>query len=191
MLLKDNQGKSKKKGGKNAIKNSQEPVSEVVEEPLYPVLLRGGVKLLKTAFFEENLDSEEKAKKAKKTGGEIEKPTLALRHKASLAEETPEELHERVLRELEEENRAFYQEIANQICTRCCINTVSPEFRVDKDMGYCEECASILKLGMSKEARQTEYSLNFAKDEDQDEEDFGDGPDADDLNESDEDFDEV
>ena len=44
---------------------------------------------------------------------------------------------------------------------------------------------------MSKEARQTEYSLNFAKDEDQDEEDFGDGPDADDLSESDEDFDEV
>lgn len=177
------------KGGKRNLKPrvSEEPVVE----PLYPVLLKGGVKLLKTPFFEDSPEAEEKIKKGRRQGSDLEKPTVALRHKASLAEETPEELHERVLRELEEENKAFYQEIANQICTRCCINVVSPEFRVDKDMGYCEECASILKLGMSKEARQTEYSLNFAREEDDQDEEFVSGPNDDDLQESEEDFDDV
>jgi hypothetical protein len=189
-VVQDAKPKAESKKGKS----KAEPVVEEQKEELYPILLRGGVKLAKSVFFEESSEAEEKSKNTKKVGRDlknVEKPTSALRHKASLAEETPEELHERVLRELEEENRAFYQEIANQICTRCCINIVSPEFRVDKDMGYCEECASILKLGMSKEARQTEYNINFAKGDDDQDEDFGDGPDADDLQDSDEDFDDV
>ena len=194
VVVDDAANETKSKAKQKEAKAKAEPVAEEPKEELYPVLLRGGVKLAKSVFFEESSEAEEKAKNTKKVGRDlknVEKPTSALRHKASLAEETPEELHERVLRELEEENRAFYQEIANQICTRCCINIVSPEFRVDKDMGYCEECASILKLGMSKEARQTEYNINFAKGDDDQDEDFGDGPDADDLQDSDEDFDDV
>ena len=35
------------------------------------------------------------------------KPTSAIRHKISLAEETQEELTERILKELEEQNAAF------------------------------------------------------------------------------------
>ena len=72
----------------------------------------------------------------------LEKPTAAMRRKASLAEETPEELYQRVIQELEEKNQSFYRE-ATQVCTKCCVNIVSPEFRVDKDLGYCEDCAML------------------------------------------------
>lgn len=60
-------------------------------------------------------------------------------------------------------------------------NLVSPEFWVDKHLGYCEECAFILKLGQSKEARKVEYQLGGMGDSlDEEDEDIM-GPDADDL----------
>ena len=166
-------------------------VVEIDEAQYFPVLLRG-VKKLRSVFFTEVNEQEERANK-KKVSSDVkaaEKPTIALRHKASLAEETPEELHARVIRELEEANRIFEAEIANQVCTRCCINPVVAEFRVDKDLGYCEECAAILKLGQSKEARQTEYNMNFGRDDDDEDEDedFEDGPTAEDLEEAEEDL---
>lgn len=173
---------SVKKGGKKQ-PDIDEEKSVAVAFDYTPLLMRG-VKKLRAPFFTEVNEQEERSNK-KKVSSEVkaaEKPTLSLRHKASLAEETPEELHARVIRELEEANRLFEAEIATQICTRCCINYVSPEFRVDKDLGYCEECATILKLGQSKEARQTEYNMNFARgdDEDEEDEDF-DGPTDEDL----------
>ena len=75
------------------------------------------------------------------------------------------------LKELEEQNLAFTREAATQICTRCNKNLVSPEFWVDKHLGYCEECAAILKLGQSKEARKVDYQMGLLGQDSLDEED--------------------
>ena len=92
--------------------------------------------------------------------------------------------------QLEEQNAAFTREAATQMCTRCNRNLVSPEFWVDKHLGYCEECAAILKLGQSKEARKVEYTLGSMGGDSLDEADDEDfeGPDAADLKEAEEDL---
>ena len=164
--------------------------SSKVEYP-YSVLLEGGKKPCKFIMFVEIDEQEERANK-KKVTSEMKnlekKPTSAIRHKISLAEETQEELTERILKELEEQNAAFTREAATQICTRCNKNLVSPEFWVDKHLGYCEECASILHLGQSKEARKVEYQLGVMGGDSLDEVDDDDieGPDAADLKEAEE-----
>ena len=157
----------------------------------YAVLLEGGKKPCKFIMFVEIDEQEERANK-KKVTSEMKnlekKPTSAIRHKISLAEETQEELTERILKELEEQNAAFTREAATQICTRCNKNLVSPEFWVDKHLGYCEECAAILHLGQSKEARKVEYQLGAMGGDSLDEadDDEFEGPDAADLKEAEE-----
>jgi len=129
------------------------------------VLLIGGKKLLKTSFFAEVDDAEERANK-KKYSAEAkgpEKPTAYSRRKSSLVEETPEELIERLAMELEEENLGILREAEMQVCTKCGLNPVSPEFRVDKDLGYCDECAEILHLGQTKEARKVDYQMSLMR----------------------------
>lgn len=167
--------------------------------PPYSILLEGAnYRLAKSIMFYE-VDEHEDGANKKKVSSELKqlekKPTSSIRRKASLAEETQEELTERILKELEEQNLAFTREAATQICTRCNKNLVSPEFWVDKHLGYCEECAAILKLGQSKEARKVEYQLGAMNgdslDEAEDEEDFGAGPDAADLREAEEDLEEM
>jgi len=156
----------------------------------YSVLL-DGKKPCKFIMFVEIDEQEERANK-KKVTSEMKslekKPTSAIRHKISLAEETQEELTERILKELEEQNAAFTREAATQICTRCNKNLVSPEFWVDKHLGYCEECAAILHLGQSKEARKVEYQLGAMGGDslDEVEDDDIEGPDAAALREAEE-----
>ena len=163
----------------------------------YSVLLDGKKPCKFIMFFE--IDEQEERANKKKVTSEMKslekKPTSAIRHKISLAEETQEELTERILKELEEQNAAFTREAATQICTRCNKNLVSPEFWVDKHLGYCEECAAILHLGQSKEARKVEYQLGAMGGDSLDEadDDEFEGPDAADLKEAEEelaDFDE-
>ena len=158
----------------------------------FAVLLQGGKKLSKTIMFTEvNEEAERVNQKKVSSDAKLErKPTMAIRHKLSLAEETQEELTERILKELEEQNAAFTREAATQMCTRCNRNLVSPEFWVDKHLGYCEECAAILKLGQSKEARKVEYTLGSMGGDSLDEADDEDfeGPDAADLKEAEEDL---
>ena len=157
----------------------------------YAVLLQGVKRLSKTIMFTKVDEAEDRSNK-KKMSSDVKvdvKPTSSIRHKASLAEETQEELTERILKELEEQNRIFEREAATQMCTRCNRNLVSPEFWVDKHLGFCEECAAILKLGQSKEARKVEYQLGSMDGDslDEEDEDFI-GPDADDLKEAEEDL---
>ena len=165
--------------------------SAVKSDYPYAVLLEGGKKPCKFIMFVEIDEQEERANK-KKVTSEMKnlekKPTSAIRHKISLAEETQEELTERILKELEEQNAAFTREAATQICTRCNKNLVSPEFWVDKHLGYCEECAAILHLGQSKEARKVEYQLGAMGGDSLDEadDDEFEGPDAADLKEAEE-----
>ena len=200
-----------KKPSKTDSVEKESVINDVVKEPVkepakpapandkkkmipYALLLEGGKKLSKTIMFTE-INEEAERVNQKKVSSELKqlekKPTMAIRHKISLAEETQEELTERILKELEEQNLAFTREVATQICTRCNKNLVSPEFWVDKDLGYCEECAAILKLGQSKEARKVEYTLGSMGGDSLDEaddEDFGEGPDAADLKEAEEDL---
>ena len=158
----------------------------------FAILLQGGKKLSKTIMFTEvNEEAERVNQKKVSSDAKLErKPTMSIRHKLSLAEETQEELTERILKELEEQNAAFTREAATQMCTRCNRNLVSPEFWVDKHLGYCEECAAILKLGQSKEARKVEYTLGSMGGDSLDEADDEDfeGPDAADLKEAEEDL---
>ena len=158
----------------------------------YAVLLQGVKRLSKTIMFIKVDESEDRSNK-KKMSRDVKnldmKPTSAIRHKSSLAEETQEELTERILKELEEQNKMFEREAATQMCTRCNRNLVSPEFWVDKHLGFCEACAAILKLGQSKEARKVEYQLGAMDGDSLDEEDDDIiGPDADDLKEAEEDL---
>jgi len=170
---------------------SESKKSTVKSDYPYAVLLEGGKKPCKFIMFVEIDEQEERANK-KKVTSEMKnlekKPTSAIRHKISLAEETQEELTERILKELEEQNAAFTREAATQICTRCNKNLVSPEFWVDKHLGYCEECAAILHLGQSKEARKVEYQLGAMGGDslDEVEDDDIEGPDAADLKEAEE-----
>ena len=179
---------------------AEKPAAAPVEKPKsknapdydYAVLLQGVKRLSKTIMFVKVDESEDRSNK-KKMSSDVKnldlKPTSPIRHKASLAEETQEELTERILKELEEQNRIFEREAATQMCTRCNRNLVSPEFWVDKHLGFCEECAAILKLGQSKEARKVEYQLGAMDGDSLDEEDDDIiGPDADDLKAAEEDL---
>lgn len=182
------------------VDNVEQPVETPVVEKksknapdyAYAVLLQGVKRLSKTIMFVKVDESEDRSNK-KKMSSDVKnldmKPTSAIRHKSSLAEETQEELTERILKELEEQNKMFEREAATQMCTRCNRNLVSPEFWVDKHLGFCEECAAILKLGQSKEARKVEYQLGAMDGDSLDEEDDDIiGPDADDLKEAEEDL---
>lgn len=156
-VVADNSKKNEGKDGVKAASKAEEP------EIILSVLLEGGKTLLKTPFFIE-VDEQEDRTNKKKVSSELkglEKPTLVMRRKASLAEETPEELYNRVIQELEEENQNLYKESENQLCTKCGIRPVVAEYRVDKDLGYCEECAKMLGLGHTKEARRLDYQMNL------------------------------
>jgi len=186
VALPDEKNEKPSKQGK---KGSKEEIPEIPSAKL----LVSGKKPSKVAFFLE-IDEQEDRLNKKKVSAEmkgLEKPTAAMRRKASLAEETPEELYQRVIQELEEKNQSFYREAATQVCTKCCVNIVSPEFRVDKDLGYCEECALLLGLGFTKEARKVDYQMGLmggdSLDEDQEDDIEEKAPSIDEL--EDEDFD--
>ena len=145
---------------------------EIVLDTPFTKLLPAGKKLIKNSFFIEIDEVDDRLNK-KKVSAELkgfEKPTQVMRRKASLVEETTEELYERVIQELEEKNLTFYREAATQVCTKCCVNIVAAEFRVDKDLGYCDDCAELLGLGFTKEARKVEYQVSTMKRDSLDEE---------------------
>lgn len=147
---------------KGAVKAAPAPKEEE-PEIIISILLDEGQALLKVPFFLE-VDEQEDRTNKKKVSSELkglEKPTLVMRRKASLAEETPEELYNRVIQELEEENQNLFKESENQLCTKCGVRPVLAEYRVDKDLGYCEECAKMLGLGHTKEARRLDYQMNL------------------------------
>lgn len=147
------------------VPEKKEPIKEKELSQDDSVLLAGGKKPIKTSFFVEVDDAEERANK-KKYSAEAkgpEKPTASSRRKSSLVEETPEELIERLAMELEEENMGILREAEMQICTKCGLNAIAPEFRVDKDLGYCDECAEILRLGQTKEARKVDYQMSLMR----------------------------
>jgi hypothetical protein len=90
---------------------------------------------------------------------------LQARRKGPAAEETSDELAERIERELQSQSFLKRAPMRPQLCTKCGINAVTPRFTIDRELGYCESCAEILHLGETKEARRMEFNLAVKKEE--------------------------
>jgi hypothetical protein len=90
---------------------------------------------------------------------------LQARRKGPAAEETSDELAERIERELQSQSFLKRAPMRPQMCTKCGINAVTPRFTIDRELGYCELCAEILHLGETKEARRMEFNLAVKKEE--------------------------
>ncbi len=88
---------------------------------------------------------------------------IQARRKGTTAEETPEELVERIERELEHQFFAKRNSKRAQLCTKCGLNPVTARFTIDRELGYCDGCAEILRLGETKEARRMEFNTAVAK----------------------------
>jgi hypothetical protein len=93
---------------------------------------------------------------------------IQARRKGPAAEESPEELAERIERELQSQSFLKRNRMRPQLCTKCGINAVSPRFTIDRELGYCDSCAEILRLGETKEARRMEFNLALKKEEGED-----------------------
>ena len=81
-------------------------------------------------------------------------------------EESHDELIARIEKELLTVRMAGKKVQRAQVCTKCCINPVDPGFMVDRDTGYCTECALVLGLGHTREARQQNFHPSLMKAED-------------------------
>jgi hypothetical protein len=90
---------------------------------------------------------------------------LQARRKGPTAEESPEELAERIERELQSQSFMRRTPMRKQMCTKCGINAVTPRFTIDRELGYCDSCAEILRLGETKEAKRMEFSLAAKKED--------------------------
>jgi len=85
------------------------------------------------------------------------------RRRGGGGEESPEELVERIERELENQHIFKRNMLRPQLCTKCGINQVSERFTIDKELGYCDDCAEILHLGETKEARKVDFHPSLMK----------------------------
>ena len=82
-------------------------------------------------------------------------------------EESHDELIARIERELLTVRMTSRKVQRAQLCTKCCINPVDPSYMVDRDTGYCPECAIVLGLGHTREARQQNFHPSLMKSEDE------------------------
>lgn len=90
---------------------------------------------------------------------------IQARRKDTAAEETSEELVERIERELQYQSFFKRSSLKPQMCTKCGINVVTTRFTIDRELGYCGSCAEILRLGTTKEARRMEFNPSMKKEE--------------------------
>ncbi len=97
--------------------------------------------------------------------------TTASTKKTVKAEETHEELLARVEQELQRGRfniRKAPQKI--MICTKCGLNPVDEAYIVDRDTAYCADCADMLGLGHSREARHQNFHPSLRAEESEEEE---------------------
>lgn len=117
-------------------------------------------KASKSSFIFEINEAEERLNKKKYT--EIkptETLTRAIRSSDRRGEETQEEMEARIARLLQEEDRTAYDPDRVQICTKCGLFPVSEMYVIDRNLGFCDECAILLRLGETKEAKTFEFGL--------------------------------
>jgi len=113
------------------------------------MLMISGAKFVKVPFF---FDIEEEAGKRKYVVQQKlpDKPTACSRPKISSNLDS-KNLVEFLSQQLEYENKTYFEGCEGQICVKCNTNNVDAKFYVDKSLGYCTECATLLGLGQSKE----------------------------------------
>ena len=109
-------------------------------------------------FVEVKPGSERVIKRGDKTLAAAVSLDIQSRRKGVSLEETPEELVIRIERELEHQFFFKRNAVKPQMCTKCGINSVAVRFTLDKELGYCDDCAKILRLGETKEARRMEVN---------------------------------
>jgi hypothetical protein len=85
--------------------------------------------------------------------------------KAAKDEETHDELLARIERDLQKARVVVRKGPRSMVCTKCCINPVDEAFIVDRDTAYCTECALMLGLGHTREARHQNFHPSLMKDE--------------------------
>jgi len=114
-------------------------------------LIIQGAKFIKIPFFfdVENEDSNGKRKHIT-LSKPPDKPTVWSRPKIGGATDG-KNLVELLSQQLEYENKTYFEGCEGQICVKCNTNNVDQKFYVNKSLGYCVECATLLDLGQSKE----------------------------------------
>jgi len=141
-------------------------------------LMIQGAKLAKIPFI---FDAEKEERLGKRKifvqSKSMEKPTAWSRPKIGNSTDS-KNLVELLSQQLEYENRTYFEGCEGQICVKCNVNNVDQKFYVNKSLGYCTECATLLDLGQSKEGvfsdaqielmrRSMERSMQKAKDLDE------------------------
>ena len=87
--------------------------------------------------------------------------------KSSKDEETHDELLARIERDLQKARVTVRKAPRSMVCTKCCINPVDESFIVDRDTAYCTECALMLGLGHTREARHQNFHPSLMKGEEE------------------------
>lgn len=123
-------------------------------------------KTSKTSFIYEINEAEERLNKKKYT--EIkpeEKLTKAIRTSDRRGEESQEEMEARIARLLQEDDRSNVDPDHIQWCTKCGIFPVTDMYVIDRNLGFCDECAFLLRLGETKEAKTFDFGIGSNEDE--------------------------
>jgi len=137
--------KTADKTPKPLAKDSTPIAQKASQQKIESSLMIQGAKFLKVPFFVD-VKKDDIAGKQKLP----EKPTACNRPKINGALDS-KNLVELLSRQLEFENRTYFEGCEGQICVKCNVNSVDQKFYVDKSLGYCTDCAALLGLGQSKE----------------------------------------
>jgi hypothetical protein len=150
---------SKASPAKVAVK--AEPKAPVAKATVEPKAKAGKIEFFKGPFFHEvavGSPAMRKNKAPQVVVSNLRKPK---------GEESHDELIARIERELLTVRMTSRKVQREQVCTKCCINPVEPGYMVDRDTGYCMECALVLGLGHTREARQQNFHPSLMKSEDE------------------------
>ena len=134
--------------------------ANAAEIPVSDAVVKRPIKLL---FIEVKPGAERVIKRGDKSLAVQVPVDIQARRKDTAAEETSEELVERIERELQHQSFFKRNSLKPQMCTKCGINVVIDRFTIDRELGYCGSCAEILRLGATKEARRMEFNPSMKK----------------------------
>lgn len=145
-----------------AAKPAAKPVEVAVAKPEVAKPVKSGKhELFVGTFFLEVVPGSPAVRKTKTPHAPV--PSL----KKPKGEESHDELIARIERELLTVRMVTRKVQRTQVCTKCCINPVEPGYMVDRDTGYCAECAVVLGLGHTREARQQNFHPSLMKSEEE------------------------
>ena len=114
-------------------------------------LIIQGAKFIKVPFFYDIEKEDSNGKRKHITlSKQPDKPTMWSRPKIGSTMDS-KNLVGLLSQQLEYENRTYFEGCEGQVCVKCNMNNVDQKFYVNKSLGYCLDCATLLDLGQSKE----------------------------------------